>query len=594
MQNATFGNSTGSHGLYCLLGTVLVATSCLMSNVEGATPGRPFGLTLTAKNASSISLAWTASTGEVATVAFEVYRDGKLVGTSVSNSFVSAGLLSGQAYTFRVRARDVAGGVSEESNALLATPQAAGLESPPALVRTQFYALVLNYDPWIYVDGAYVRAADHYGFRDVGPLLTQYTELLRKASGGQMNWKIVQRFDLNEWAPPDGQPWPLFDATNCVELVDQGYEYRASYTGILHDPRFNIIPQANQEKLDAVWVFGPPGVGFWETSMAGPNPFWINGGETFDPALTRNIVFYGFGKAGHQGVGFMCENTCHMTECIVRDRIAPSWPLTSRTPAFNTLNLDNPSRALVSKPVNDWTHLTQAEGISWDPTLVAPGSAQAGLSHFPPTALFNYDWNTLFLDFNSLGPLTAYDGVWASENGELHVWPGDGVKTLALDGMSLSDETGSYHPAEAFSDGDIEFTLRSTNGSASSHAGFLFRVSACAAGANQVRGYYLGMNASEHRLVLAKLNNAFSVLTNVAYPFQPGRTYRFRLELRGARMLAYVDDALDPALSMEESSYANGGFGFAAYDTEAFFDNLSIITHIASTSDQWYRYPNGS
>src|SRR6185437_8880438 len=138
-------------------------------------------------------------------------------------------------------------------------------------------------------------------------------------------------------------------------------------------------------------------------AMAGPNPYWVNGAPITDSALTRNVVFYGFGKDPHQGVGFMCENTCHMTENIL-GRISANWPRTVASRVFQTLTWNDPNRVLVDRLVNDWTHFTQAEAASWDPMLVAPGHAQAGLSHYPPTALYNYDWSTMSLDFSGTGP----------------------------------------------------------------------------------------------------------------------------------------------------------------------------------------------
>lgn len=556
-------------------------------------PSRPQSLTLTAKTGASVSLAWGASTDNLGVVAYAIFRDGSPIGSSVSNAFLCTGLQPEQSYTFRVRARDAAGNVSAPSNALLATPQAAGLQAPPVLVRIQFFALVLNYNPNIYVDGALVRADTYYDHGNVDSLIAQYIDLMRKASGGQMNWSVVNRFDLDEWAPPDGSPSRLFNASNCVELVNQGYEYGASYSSILHDPRFNIITQANQERLDAVWIFGPPGVGFAETAMAGPHPYWINGGGTVDTALNRNLVFYGFGKAGHQGVGFMCENTCHMTEIIIRDHIAPGWPLTVSTRTFNTLNINNRARALTTSLVNDWTHFTQADAASWDPALVAPGYAQAGLSHFPPTALYNYDWSTLFLDFNDPGPVHVYDGSWSIQNGEYHVLSGDGVKALALDGMTLSDNLGDYHPPEAFSDADVELAVRVMNNSAPAHAGLLFRVNRCAAGPNQVRGYYLGLSPFQDQVLLARLNNSFTLLTNVSSSLEANVTYHLRLEARGDHIKVFLDDRLEPLFSVDDSTYVTGGFGLAAYSTEAFFDNLGIVSHVASTADQWYDYPEG-
>ena len=570
--------------------------ACLAPGGQGADtepPTRPLPLTLTAKTGSSVSLSLGASTDNVEVVAYEVLCEGSTVGSSPSNAFLCRGLVAEKSLTFRVRARDAAGNLSPPSNALLATPEAGGLTSPPAIVRTNFSAIVLNYDPFILVDGTRRRVGEHFGHRKIDALIAQYIELMRKASGGQMNWSVTSRFDLDEWAPGEDSPSPVFDPTNCVALLEQGHEYRASYPAILQDPRFDIIGRAHRGELDAVWVFGAPGVGFWETAMAGPSPYWINGAETVEPALRGNIVFYGFGKEGHQGVGFMCENTCHMTEIILRDHLAPTWPLSVASRVFNTLNPDNPARALTSRFVHAWTHFTQAEAASWDPVLVAPGGAQAGLSHFPPVALHNYNWSTRVLDFENPGPFRACDGTWSIDEGEYHVLPGDGVKAVAVDEMTLADEMGDYHPLEAFSNADVELTVRVMNGAAPSHAGFLFRVSTCAAGPNRVRGYYVGLDVFRDRLVLARLDNAFLPLTHAPCALETNVPYRLRLEARGGRIKAYLNDSLAPLISFLDSSHLTGGFGLAAYGTEAFFDDLGITSHTTSTADKWYGYPVG-
>jgi len=246
---------------------------------------------------------------------------------------------------------------------------------------------------------------------------------------------------------------------------------------------------------------------------------------------------------------------------------------------------------MVNRFVNDWTHFTQADSASWDPVLVAPGTAQAGLSHFPPPAMYNYDWSTLDLDFGNAWPFEPVDGAWTVENGEYHVLAGNGVKTLARDGMSLSDELGEYHPPVAFSDGDVELTVRVMNGSAPSHAGFLFRVSKCQPGLSQVTGYYLGLNAHENKLILAKLQNDFIPLTNVVCAVSNSTTHHIRIEARGSQLKVFLDGGLSPVISLADSSHVTGGFGFASYSTEAFFDSLSIVAQVPSNAEKWYHYP---
>jgi hypothetical protein len=580
-------------GLPRLAGTAvdIGAVEVQASDEDTMPPTRPLDLTLTAKSASSVSLIWDASTDDTSLAGYDIYLDGVQTGSSSLNIFTVFGLEEDRSYTLRVRARDFAGNISPPSNALLTTPQAGGLQSPPEPVRTQFRAVVLNYNPHIVVDGELVRADTYYGNRNVDELVAQYIDLMRKASGGQLNWTVTDRFELDEWAPPAGSPSPLYTPQNAVALREQGYEYDASYTAMAHDPRFDIAGRTNAGELDAVWVFGAYGVRFAETAMVGPSPIYINGGPVTDPTLDLNIVFYGFGKGGGQGVGFMCENTSHMAEVIMSSRLQPTWPLTVSTHTFNTLNFADPTRALVSKQFADWTHFVQAEASSWDRDLVAPGRAQCGLSHYPPTALYNYNWSTFHHEFDGPDPFVAYDGTWDISDSQYHVLTGDGVKTLAFD-SELHEASGSFYPVEAFSDAEVELSLRVMNEATSSHAGFLFRVFKCAAGANQAKGYYLGLNANQDQLVLAKLDNAFIPLATAPFVVDAGVTYRLRLEARGSQLRAYIGNSLTPLISITDTSYITGGFGLCTYGTEAYFDKLDIVTHAVSEADKWYGYPD--
>jgi hypothetical protein len=556
----------------------------------GELPPRPAQLTLSNKTADSVTLAWAPATNDVWGNAYEVFVNNASVGLSTSNSFLCTGLTQGRPYVFRVRARDKSGQVSAKSNAVLTTPQGGGQRVEPLKVRTQFHALVLNYDPHIWADNSYVRASEYYRFRDVSTLVAQYMELLKRASGGQTVWSVAGRFDLDEFAPPVVQGKAVFDATNYVALRAQGYNYDVSYDALIHDLRFGIVEQVNSGKVDGIWVFGMPNINLWETAMAGPNPYWVNGSPIVDSSLTRNIVIYGFGKDPHQGVGFMCENTCHMAENIL-GRISADWPLTVPTRVFQTLNLDNPARSLTETVVNDWTHFIQAEAASWDAALVAPGNAQAGLSHFPPTALYNYDWSTLNLDFSGLGPFQAIDGDWSIVDGECRVVSANSAKAVALDGMTLSDNLGSYHPPEAFSDGDVEFTVRTMNDSYPSYAGLLFRVSACKPGPNQASGYFVGLNAWDNQVVVAKLQNQFIALTNAPYDVRTNFRHRLRVETRGPSIKVFLDGVLTPLISIADHAYQTGGFGLSSYFTDAFFDDVSVVPHVSSAADKWYRYP---
>ncbi|KAB2660590.1 MAG: hypothetical protein DVB31_13810, partial [Verrucomicrobia bacterium] len=589
-------------GMAALRWLVAAATAAFFCHAADlGRPTRPLNLTLTAKTATTVTLAWDPSTDDVGVVGYEVLRDGSPVGMAPANGFVATGLTPDRKYTFRVRARDAAGNGSDASNAVLATPMAGAGTVEPVRVRTQFHALVLNYDPMVVADGVRVRAATRFGYRSVDQLVAQYIRLMRLASGGQVEWSVSDRYDLDGFPAPADLGQPTFTAENYVGLRATGYDYwnnpsprGPDYLGIINDARFEIRRKVNAGEVDAIWVFAPPGTGFWETAMAGPTAFYINGGPIITPELTRNVVFYGFGKEGHQGVGFMCENTGHMTEVLIRDRIAPDWPRNRSTRSFATLNLDNPNRLLVTRAVNEWSYFTQTEATAWDPSLVAPGNSQVGFSHFPPTALSNYDWSTVTYNLENAGGFRVYDGSWSAGNREFHAPYGAGVKALLFDGFGMSDNLGGYQPPAAFSDADVEWTARVTRGEADAHAGFLFRVSRCQAGLNRIKGCYVGINPGRGTIVLARLDDGFVPIAEASRPIGTDTTHHLRLEARGSRLKVYLDGALEPAIDATDGANVTGAFGFASYFTEAHFGELGVVAHAASRSDDWYAYPGGA
>ena len=119
-------------------GNVSVASGNLLVRTDPAPPDTvppttPGTLRSTGKTATSVDLAWTASTDNVGVAGYDVFRDNVQTGTADGNatSTTSAGLTAGTEYTFKVRARDAKGNVSGFSNEIKATPSAGGPSGIP-------------------------------------------------------------------------------------------------------------------------------------------------------------------------------------------------------------------------------------------------------------------------------------------------------------------------------------------------------------------------------------------------------------------------------------------------------------------------------
>ncbi|MFB9247083.1 glycosyl hydrolase family 18 protein [Sphaerisporangium melleum] len=89
-------------------------------------PSTPGNLRSTGTTSSSVSLAWNASTDNVAVTGYNVYRGSTLVTTVTGTTYTDGGLAANTTYAYTVRARDAAGNLSAASNQVSATTQNGG------------------------------------------------------------------------------------------------------------------------------------------------------------------------------------------------------------------------------------------------------------------------------------------------------------------------------------------------------------------------------------------------------------------------------------------------------------------------------------
>ena len=84
-------------------------------------PAAPAGLIATAVSTSQINLAWQSATDNTGVSGYQVYRNGAFVSNTVTTSYSDVNLIPATAYTYTVRAKDVAGNVSSASIPATAT-----------------------------------------------------------------------------------------------------------------------------------------------------------------------------------------------------------------------------------------------------------------------------------------------------------------------------------------------------------------------------------------------------------------------------------------------------------------------------------------
>jgi cellulose 1,4-beta-cellobiosidase len=106
-------------------------------------PSAPTGLVASSVTTSTVTLSWSASTDNVAVVAYDVYSSSMLVASAKVTSTTVMGLTSGTTYSFTVRARDAAGNVSASSSAL-STLTGCACDTMPPTVPTGLAYTSLN------------------------------------------------------------------------------------------------------------------------------------------------------------------------------------------------------------------------------------------------------------------------------------------------------------------------------------------------------------------------------------------------------------------------------------------------------------------
>lgn len=235
--------------------------------------------------------------------------------------------------------------------------------------------IVLNFDPACPGHGG-KRTTEIMGWNDPHKLVEQYARALHDCSNGWARYEIVQWVDLDQHAPfadgyvqdPDGfiDQWPdrataAWHEGHCDEgrlTTDKAFAYNSPAT---------IAERVAAGEIDEVFLFGSPfASAFSEASMAGPEPFFINGETYTVPESKRNFAIMGFNY--ERAVDCMLEDFCHRTECTM---------------------------SRIYQPADFWFPTTPLANL-WDTFRAfeqrTPGESALGICHFAPSSEKDYEW----------------------------------------------------------------------------------------------------------------------------------------------------------------------------------------------------------
>lgn len=222
--------------------------------------------------------------------------------------------------------------------------------------------LVLNFDPIIESEGG-KRVWQVMGWDDPRALAAGYAADVEKASGGYVRHRIVEWRDLDEYpAKTDGFVYD--DATWLSVLRSQSKAHDpdgTDYPAMIE--RYGVVEKIDSGEIDELWIFGGPYYGFWESCMAGPGAFFINGGVYDQVPSKKPFAIMGFNP--EREVDEMLHNLSHRTENHLK-RAYGRWE--------------------PGEPTNLWERFSAFEKTS--PTFAACGNC-----HFPPNGEKDYDYD---------------------------------------------------------------------------------------------------------------------------------------------------------------------------------------------------------
>ena len=168
---------------------------------------------------------------------------------------------------------------------------------------------------------------------------------------------------------------------------------------------------------------------------------------------------------------------------------------------------------------------------------------------------------------------SAYGGEWEVRDGLLHVQPNAGAKVVRT-GPDVADA-------------DVSCEVRVTN-PAGDNAGLILRVQNPRTGADTWTGYEISISPLNHAVILGRHRENWTPLRSAPAPIQVGQWYRLRVQLAGARIRIYLDDADQPLIDFTDPSpVLSGRVGLRTWNSEAEFRRVVVQSAGANWTEEF-------
>ena len=197
-------------------------------------------------------------------------------------------------------------------------------------------------------------------------------------------------------------------------------------------------------------------------------------------------------------------------------------------------------------------------------TLVPFGAENIRLTCFPLIGTPNYISTVFEENFENdhLKGWVNYNGSFMLDNGEY----------LATNTEGYSGSK-SVQTSTLFSNLIFDFKVKIGN---TGDGGVIFRASELSLGADEYKGYYVGISAADQNVLLGKADGNWHFLTNTQMAIQANTWYQVRVEAIGAVIKVYVNDMNTPKITYADRSFSEGCIGVRCYNAITRWDNLRV------------------
>ncbi len=148
------------------------AVGVTTADADVTAPSIPANLTQGTLTSNSVVLNWSASTDAVGVTGYDVYQGVTLLGSTATTSYTATALTASTGYSFTVKAKDAANNISDASDALSVTTNAAVVSSTYRYLKLTVNAHTLSYGPIFgeieWMDGATAYPVNNLSFSNTG------------------------------------------------------------------------------------------------------------------------------------------------------------------------------------------------------------------------------------------------------------------------------------------------------------------------------------------------------------------------------------------------------------------------------------------